>query len=131
MKKKHYITIRDNLTVDFKDLVSFKQDLLTLKGKEAYLIVDKVTKSRSGNQNRYYWGVVIELLSKETGYEREEMHEAMKMQFLRNPEESRFCIAKGTSTLTTAEFEEYMSKIRQWASQYLTLYIPDPNEIQY
>jgi len=131
MKKKHHITIKEDLTCTFKDIASFKQDLLTLQGKEAYLTVAKVTKSRSGNQNRYYWGVVIDLLSKETGYEREEMHEAMKMQFLKKNDETRFAIAKSSSSLSTAEFEDYMAQIRRWASQYLGLYIATPNEVDF
>ena len=105
--------------------------MLNHKGREVYITVAKVTKSRSGNQNRYYWGVVIDLLSKETGYEPEEMHGAMRMQFLKDHEETRFQVAKGTSGLTTAEFEDYTSQIRRWASQYLTLYIPTPDEISY
>ena len=131
MKKKHKATIGDNLVPVIPDMVAWKQEMLNNKGKDVYITVTKVTKSRSGNQNRYYWGVVIDLLSKETGYEPEEMHEAMKMQFLKDHNETRFQVAKGTSGLTTAEFEDYMSKIRRWASQYLTLYIAEPNEIEF
>lgn len=35
---------------------------------------------------------------------------------------------KGSSVLTTSEFEKFMSDIRRWASMELGLYIPEPNE---
>jgi len=37
-------------------------------------------------------------------------------------------VPKSTAELTTKEFEEYTTSIRQWASQELGVYIPTPNE---
>lgn len=93
-------------------------------------------KDRSNQQNRYYWGVLIDLLSEHTGFNREEMHEVLKHKFLRytvwipkkdNIKEQSI-IAKSTSKLTTKQFEEYQSQIRQWASTDLGLFLPEPNE---
>ena len=35
-----------------------------------------------------------------------------------------------TANLSTSEFEAYLEKVRRWASQFLSLYVPLPNEIQ-
>lgn len=96
-------------------------------------------QGRSGQQNRYYWGVVIELLSEHTGFDREEMHEVLKHKFLRKTVwihkkdgvEEQSVITKTTTSLTTKMFEEYLSQIRQWASADLGLFLPEPNEVSH
>ncbi len=96
-------------------------------------------KGRSGCQNRYYWGVVIDLLSEHTGFDREEMHEVLKHKFLRKTVwihkkggiEEQSIITKSTTGLTTKQFEEYLSGIRQWASADLGVFLPEPNEADY
>lgn len=95
-------------------------------------------KDRSNNQNRYYWGVIIDLLSEHTGFIREEMHEVLKHKFLRytlwipkkDGVKEQSIIAKSTTDLTTKAFEQYMSDIRQWASSDLGLFLPEPNEME-
>ena len=52
-----------------------------LEGKRVELILRKQKSKRSDQQNRYYWGVVIEILANHCGYEAEEMHEALKIKF--------------------------------------------------
>jgi len=93
------------------------------------------TKNRSNPENRYYWGVIVELLSQELGYEREEMHEILKAIFLKEKtflktkagvEEVAF--ARSTSELNTAEFEDYLRRIRVFASTELGIFVPLPNE---
>ena len=94
-------------------------------------------KGRSSPQNKYYWSVVVNTLSEETGYELDEMHEIIKRKFL-----TQHKIVKGlkgqvlqmelsgsTSQLDTKEFENLMSRIRTWASAELSIWIPEPNEI--
>jgi hypothetical protein len=94
------------------------------------------SKQRSNPENRYYWGVVIALLSDLTGFSDEEMHEILKKRFLSktvliHDSNGMICetveIGKSTARLTTIEFEDYLSKIREWAST-LGCDIPIPNE---
>lgn len=94
-------------------------------------------KNRSGNQNRYYWSVVIELISEHTGFTREEIHEILKHKFLRRTiwiphnadgVKEMNVIARSTTDLTTKEFEEFLSSIRGWAAICLGISIPEPNE---
>ena len=131
MKKKHHISIKDDLTCTFKDIASFKQDLLTLKGKEAYLTVAKVTKSRSGNQNRYAHGVVFPMIADCMGCEMEEAKDALKFEFLRKPLDCGKWTTRQTSSLTTMEFEDFLEKCRRMAVEMFNCYIPEPNECEY
>lgn len=93
-------------------------------------------KNRSTQQNKYYWGVIVKILSNELGYTEEEIHEIIKDKFLgyrvplKNPKglEIFGWIKRSTTALDTKEWEELMSKIREWASQALGIYLPDPNE---
>lgn len=103
--------------------------LLSLGEREVQLVVGRIRKPRSNQENRYYWGVVITLLSEATGYTEDEMHDALRMLFLRDNEKS-IPTLKSTAALSTLEFEEYLSKIRVWASQEIDCYIPEPNEVE-
>lgn len=104
--------------------------LFALKQGDIAVSVSKWTKPRSTLQNRYYWGVIVELLSDYFGYTPEEMHEALKYQFLLDYT-GKLPRAKSTTELTTVEMEEFLSKVRTWASLEYSLYIPDPNEVTF
>lgn len=92
-------------------------------------------KGRSNPQNSYYWGCVVQILSDELGYTPNEVHEIIKHKFLtekkiviRRKTEIPLNFSKSTTQLDTKEFEELMSKVRQWASIELGIYIQEPNE---
>ena len=102
--------------------------LWSLNDKDLEVTIAKPTRKRSNPQNGYYHGVVLKLLSDYTGYTQSEMHDAMRIKFL--TEHGNFCdTIKSTTSLTTMQFEDYMSQIRTWASSELSVYIPEPNEI--
>jgi len=91
------------------------------------LQIEKIRNVRSVNQNNYYWGVVIKMLGDEIGYSPEEMHNALQIKFL-STHLDKLPSVKSTKKLSTKEFEEHLSKIRQWASEQGT-FLPLPNEI--
>ena len=128
---KHRITVEKG-KVKFSNLELFNQDLRNYEGKEAYIIIKPFRKNRSDNQNRYYWGVVIKILSDEIGFEPEEMHEVLKQKFLTQETlrigKEDFIVVKPTHNMNTTEFEEYLSKIRQLASIEWGYYVKLPNE---
>ena len=75
-------------------------------------------KLRTERQVRYYWWVVVDIISKETGYMPFEVNEQNKSLFW-----------KSTFTdLSTVEFEEIMSLLRQFYHYHLGYNIPKPNE---
>ena len=108
--------------------------LSTLEEKNVEVIVRIPKSIRSYNQNRYYWGVVVNLLSEETGYSKDDMHEVLRGMFLSsiiNFKGKEIPMVKSTAELNTKEFEDYLSQIRMWASKDLSVYVPDPNEVNF
>ena len=101
--------------------------LQDLEGKYVEVVVRKERSERSNNQNNYYWGVVLQLLSDHTGYTTDEMHEICKHQFL--IVHGKFDYVKSTTKLNTVEFEEYLDKIKNWAA-VLGVNIPNPGEVE-
>ena len=86
-------------------------------------------KIRSGQQNKWYWSVIVPMISLEVGYlTDEECHEDLKLKF--NPKPSKLdpeaVLGGSTTLLTTKEFSDYCERICIWALQYLGLDIPRP-----
>ena len=95
----------------------------------------KKKQNRSEQQNNYYWGVVIELMCETTGNNQDDMHEIMRMMFLKEQKDLvtidgtiNITTSRSTTSLKKKEFEDYLSKIREFASTNLDCYIPTPNE---
>jgi len=103
-----------------------------LEGKNAQMTLRKEGKPRSLNQNRYYHGVLVSMISDETGHDPEELHEILKAKFLPHqfvPFGGEMVeVVASTTRLTTDEFGQYMERIRAFAATELNLNIPSPNE---
>jgi len=93
------------------------------------LEITKSYKTRSLNENSYYWGVIVKILSDELGYTAEEMHYSLKEKFIGSWEDDNgLKVMKETKGMDTKTFEDYCSNIRRWASTDLSIFIPLPNE---
>jgi len=133
MGSKHLAFIKNgNVTYQNKEL--FDDHMLSYEGKTVVITVGEQKKRRSLNLNSYYWAVVVKLLSDETGYDKDEMHEVLKSMFLR----TRYQIkgvwvdsTKSTTKLTHKEMSEFIEEVKRFASTTLGVYIPDPNEVEY
>ncbi len=115
------------------DSTAFRLSFAKLEGKEVEVVVRKKKKHRSNPQNKYYWGIVIDIVSGATGFTPQEAHDAMRYKFLAEISDmpnnnGRLVKSKSTSELTTVEFLDYIAQIQRWASEFLDCYIPDPNE---
>lgn len=75
-------------------------------------------KNRSTEENAYYWGVVLERLSRYFKEPAEKIHFRIKNEFE----------IISTSILTTVEFENLMNELRVWANLHLGVFIPLPKE---
>lgn len=105
-----------------------------------YLLNAKSIKKRTLPQNSYYWGCVVPMVKnglRDAGYNEvktnDDAHEILKHLFLKRKVESDktgdvIVIAGSTAKLHTVEFNAYLEEIWQWASEYLCLTIPGPNE---
>ena len=130
MKAKHFGTVTKG---KFKpdNAQAFKLAFCVLEGKRVEVTVSKESKRRSTDQNSYYWGIVVKLVAELLGYTLDEAHSALKWLFLRKRADGMPDTVSSTTELTTAQFEEYMTSVRQWASTELGCWIPEPNEISY
>ena len=81
------------------------------------LDVNEVKKSRTFQQNNYYWGVYLPLISEETGESVERLHALFKGMFLtKEVVEVRghpVRITNSTTELSVGEFCDYIANIAQ------------------
>lgn len=126
IKRKLHIELPDRNQIKIVGL-----ELKTLQPGNYRIYICNDRKQRSLQQNAYYWGVVIKLISEHTGYLTNETHK--KLAFMFNPEMievkgKAYKIPRSTTELNTKEFEEYLEQIRVWAWQELNIEIPEPGE---
>jgi hypothetical protein len=111
--------------------------LKEFEGKEVTITIAKKKKSRSTQQNRYYWGALLPIVRdvfREAGHSVtiEETHLMLRAKFLNEPlplgEDGEFIDhIKSTSALTTTQFNEYIDDIRGMIFEYFNIDIPLPN----
>ncbi len=109
---------------------SYLVELSRFEGQRIELTIRKERHSRSLSQNKYYWGVIIEILSNNFGYDKEEMHEALKFRFLKRHEDTALVTVGSTAKLSTAEFTDYIDEIIRWASVEYQVVIPSADGIE-
>ena len=103
---------KGKLTLD--DLFAFKDYLKEIEG-DVHLEIKSVEKVRSPQQNAYY-RVIIRILSKELGYEEDEMHKTIKEKYN----------IKSTKQLSKPEFTELLEQVKRWASIDMGIALPNP-----
>ncbi len=117
--------------IQLVDPQRFEMRLKQLEGKEIEITIQKERKKRSNQQNAYYWGCVIAIFADSLGYEPEELHEALKWQFLRtHSDKPDLPSVRSTTDLDTAEFTEYIEQIRRFAAEKHGCIIPSPGEVE-
>jgi len=96
-----------------------------------YATYDKRKPKRSLNINRYYWGVVLPVVSEDTGHTKEELHTLFKSMFLvieiRKVLDKDVRIIRSTTDLTTGEFMQYLDKI----AAEVDIQLPNPEDAGY
>lgn len=117
-------------------------EALKTKGCPIVLTAEEFKDKRSNPQNRYYHGVVIDLIRrslKDLGWDpkacsAEAVHEMLKREFLTVDEHVKDGVflkrTKSTTELDTLQFGEYLELCKQFAAENLGLNIPDPGEQQ-
>lgn len=97
------------------------------------VVVRRHKRKRSNPQNRYYWGVVIKILADETGNSANDLHDYLLGECFgwveyQVMDKTRVRPARGTSDMTTEQFEAYCEWCRAFGAQQ-GYYIPHPNEV--
>ena len=102
------------------------------KGQRVEVVFRKERSQRSLNQNSYYWGVIVQMLAEEFGYDPEEMHEVLLAEKSREYGENPLAPPKikRSSSMSTVEAEEYFERVRRWALTEFGIRIPLPNEVE-
>ncbi len=118
---------RGKLVLDYP--TQFVVRLASLEGKRVEVIVRRETKTRSNQQNRYLWGIVYAIISDSTGYDPEQVHDAMKIKFASKHLENDLTITERISKMDTVRMTQYIDDIKRWASEFLNCYIPDAGEV--
>jgi hypothetical protein len=135
---KHFATVIDGkLTLLAPNL--FKEAVRLLDGKDVTLTIERSSK-RSSQQNRYYHGGVIPIIQygmQQVGVKmsNEQVHELLKFKFLiedvvTDDGEILMQTIGSTTKLNTIKFNEYIESIREWAWEYLSIEVPEPNTQQ-
>jgi hypothetical protein len=120
----------------------FNQDVKSyFTGKKVLLKVKQYRKSRSNNQNSYYWGCCIPSIiggMVDIGYPSHELnsevvHELLKGKFLKKDLVSEqtgdvLQVTGRTKDLNTVDFMNYVDDIVRWAVEFLSISIPLPGE---
>jgi hypothetical protein len=88
--------------------------------------------SRSPNQNRYYWGVVVKTFSDASGMEPEDVHDVWKRAYAGHRYEKwaggRRRVYNSTTAMKTADFAKYLDKVIQFCAENGVV-IPHPERI--
>ena len=105
------------------------------------LMVKQWHPSRGNKANRYYWGVVVNCIAQgltDAGYEprectSESVHDMLKFRFLQTNKpigaDGEFLTIVGSTTeLDSAGFAAYVDHCIRFASEYLGVTVPAPNE---
>jgi len=110
---------------------------LSRKDCSVVLTIAEFRDKRSNQANRYYWGIVVEIIYralKESGWEitREGTHEMLRFRFLREDRplgehgDEFVTTVKSTTELDRDEFRAYIERCVQFAAEYLNVVIPPP-----
>ena len=131
MKKKFFGTAsKGKLVLDEHE--DFLRTVCLLEGKDIEVTIDRKRKTRSNQQNKYFHGVIVPLISGATGYEKDEVKEMIRAKFLSydlKVGDEIVKVGRSTASLGTIEFELLNADCRRWASKTLGIYIPDPNSV--
>lgn len=125
--------------IHVSDHRSYEHHIKALEGQSVKLSLEPAGKKRSQRQNDYYWAVVVPLVRDgifdATGdiFTHEEVHEFLKGKYNTVPVVNKTTgevehIARSTANLKVPDFMAYLIQIKRFATEYLGITIPDPNE---
>ena len=138
-KIQAFASIKEDGKIYFSKRNEFDDEIKRLfkAGTRCLVTVEKVSKKRSNQQNRYYW-LVIRIIKDELNNQGwnltdKDVHEMMKLRFLKTDiinlsTGEVLSMIKSTSSLTTTEEMEYITDVCAYGRENLGCKIPEPNE---
>ncbi|MDA7514223.1 hypothetical protein N8508_00380 [bacterium] len=134
MKLTYYSEVKNG---SISNSASIRNAIHSFEGKRIEISIQIAKKKRSVEQNRYYYGVVVPIVTAaliDSGVRVTDgnTHDFLKLEFLKYdvPTENGeyITMVKSTTELSTSEFMDYTAEIQQWAAEFLGIEIPNPNE---
>lgn len=119
---------KDSLQLTKEQRVGLNRFLRAMHGGQVEATFRAYRETRSSQANRYYWGVVVPALAEHLGYQKDELHEALKGKFLSldaEPDAHGLVRVRSTASLNTAEFRDYLEQVITWAGAEFGLDIPE------
>lgn len=101
------------------------------------VLVERWSETRSQQQNRYYHGVVVELLADYWGLDHDDAHELIKLHCnpkiitVLNKESGELqeeTIGASTAKLSKENWSKFIERCQRWAAEEFNVVIPDPNQ---
>ena len=113
-------------------------------GKDVIVTFARPKKTRSSEQNRYYWGVVVRMVCEgfqslgnpvnpDNAEDIELTHEYLKRRFLQPIQVADVNgevhdLGHTTTNLSTSQMMDYIAQVQQFAVEFLNIVIPEPGE---
>lgn len=113
-------------------------------GKDIVATFARPKKTRSSEQNRYYWGVVVRMVCEgfqalgnpvnpDNAEDIELTHEYLKRRFLQPIQVADVNgevhdLGHTTTNLSTSQMMDYIAQVQQFAVEFLNIVIPEPGE---
>jgi len=97
------------------------------------LSLKKRVKKRTLDQNAYFW-LLMTCIEKETGEDKYVIHDFYCSKFLRSTETIKgmdMNIVRGTSKLTTQQFNDFLDRVREHAKDFFGMTLPVPEDRYY
>jgi hypothetical protein len=125
------LRIKNNKSPEEVERVSEK--LQSMRAGEYLVIIEKCFPSRSLDQNAYYWAVPVKIIAEYIGDDSREADRIIKSEILQDrillPNGKIVEVVGEHKNLSTAEFTNFIDRVRVWATNELNVHIPAPNEI--
>lgn len=133
--KSNYIINKDNGAVkDLENIHRWIDAKINLARNGEYVLkFARQTKPRTISQNRLMW-MWFNCISQETGTPQQDIHDYYCSLYLRKRVEYKGNLQEvviGTSGLTTAQFSEFMEKIKVDAASELGIALPLPSDLAF
>lgn len=107
--------------IQVADARGWERLVQSLEGKNIEVGVAERRKARTLSQNSYFHSVIVPILAEAAGDD--DMKATLKKRFLRDGATGRI---RGTSTLSTAEFSEFIDRCVRLGAEFYGVTIPDP-----
>ena len=137
--KLEYIGVKEDTSFRVVNKALFDKELIGLPKGRYRIIVEKYRKKKSNPQLGYLFACIYPFVLKglnDLGWEftsLEQVDVECKKRFASQEILNRHTgeimeIPALKRDMTTTEFATYVNSIRDWASEYLSIYIPEPGE---